>query len=404
MSNVAEIIDLKELMTAEIGESNEDRTLSDQELEDALKGKKNNDDPLELDKLEKKSNLEENENSNELDGDSTTSTTETSTTTEAPAEEVVTVTEENSTPQATDEEIRKSDFYKNTLKTMYGDSIDTVIEEDENGNEVEVSIKDAILTEEYFNQLVAAKQDAIRQEAAEGKISTKGLSKYALDLVEIDRNGGDISKLIQAKEAYTDPLDQLDLDNEQDQATAVYLRMIAAGQDEDTIQRLIASYKQEGVLEEKARLAEQELRAALEAQVEQAKQIAKEEAENRKQLIKSYKKEIRANLDGYQLNDNIKNKIVKLATAQDDAGRFEMDKLYRQHRENPKDAADLALFLLDKEEFINQVTNKATEETKLTSAKKLKIVKTSGSNGSPLADNQRAKSSSSDDIPLDSLT
>lgn len=402
MSNVAEIIDLKELMTAEIGESNEDRVLSDQELEDALKGKKANDDLLGLDELSKEAELEENENSNQTNGDPTTSTTdEKPPVTKAQAEPPVIEVEENA-PQASAEEIKKSDFYKNTLKTMYGNSIETVIEEDENGNEVEVSIKDAILTEDYFNQLVAAKQASIKEEAAEGKISTKGLSKYALDLVEIDRNGGDISKLIQAKESYTDPLDQLDLDNEQDQATAVYLRMVAAGQDEDTIQRLIASYKQEGILEEKARVAEQELRAALDAQVEQAKQLAQQETDNRKQLIKSYKKEIRTNLDGYQLNDNIKNKIVKLATAQDDNGRFEMDKLYRQHRENPKDAADLALFLLDKEEFINQVTNQATEDTKLKTAKTLKIVKTSPSSGAPLA-NTSGVQSSGDDIPLDSL-
>ena len=112
--------------------------------------------------------------------------------------------------------------------------------------------------------------------------------------------------------------------------------------------------------------AESELKEAIQLQVEKAKETSNAQAEQRRALLKDYKKDIKGSLEKYQLNDNIKNKVVSLATKEDETGRFELDKVYYKHRENPQDAADLALFLLDKEEFIKQVTNKAVSTAKKT--------------------------------------
>lgn len=267
-----------------------------------------------------------------------------------------------------------SEIYKNTLKSMFGDSIDTLIQEDEEGNEIEVSLEEVDIDEDTFREIVKSKLDEIKEEASKDKISVKGISDFTRDLIEIDRNGGDINELIKVKESYSDPLDQLDLTTEEGQIKAIYLRMMAGGQDEDTIRRLIKSYKADGELEEIALKAEQELRAAMQQQVERAKQAAIENAEKRKALLKSYKKDIKENLSDFELNENIKNKIVQLATKEDDNGRFEIDTIYYAHREDPKKAARLALFLLDEQEYINQVTNEAVKNTKLNTAKKLKIV------------------------------
>lgn len=403
----AQVVKMSDLLSAKIGDNDEDRRKSDDELSDALLGKNYDDDLLGLDNTPKEDTNSQTietktESSNENLSNENTSTDKT----EEGITEEPTIFEnsEQDKPGVSTDKLEKSKFYKETLRLMYGNTITSIVEEDSEGNEIEVSLEDAVIDEAYFNQLVKAKQEDIERQASEGKISTKGMSQFALDLVDIDRNGGDISELIQSKEAYTDPLDNLDLDNEADQEKAVYLRMMAGGQSHDTTMRLIASYKQEGILEDMARTADQELRGAVAAQVEQAKELAKQEAEKRKSLFKEYKKEIRTNLESYQLKDTIKNKIVKLATDQDDSGRFEMDKLYRQHRENPKDAADLALFLLDKEEFIKQVTNTATENTKLSTAHKLKIVKTAEGAGKGTQISQEQNRYSNDlDISLSEL-
>jgi hypothetical protein len=257
---------------------------------------------------------------------------------------------------------------------MFGDSIDTLIQEDEEGNEIEVALDEVEIDEDTFKEIVKSKLEEIKEEAAKDKISVKGISDFTRDLIEIDRNGGDINELIKVKESFSDPLDELDLTTEEGQIKAIYLRMMAGGQDEDTIRRLIKSYKADGELEEIALRAEQELRSAMQQQVERAKQAAIENAERRKTLLKSYKKDIKENLSDFELNENIKNKIVQLATKEDDNGRFEIDTIYYAHREDPKKAARLALFLLDEQEYINQVTNEAVKNTKLNTAKKLKIV------------------------------
>jgi hypothetical protein len=371
-------------MSDQIGDGvAEDRAQSEKDLQNALKGETSNNDYFELNSIE-----------NEDDSIIGSSTTE-APITELPATEPVVEnvssnsqeTLETTSQEAAPKSTPESDMYKETLKLMYGGSIKTIVEIDAEGNEVEVSIEDAVIDKEYFSQLVEAKQSEIKEEAAKDKVSVKGVSDFTRRMIEIDRKGGNINDLLKAKEVYSDPLDQIDLDTESGQETAVYLRMMAAGQDQDSTRRLIASYKAEGILEEKARVADSELRAGLEHQMKLAEKEAEIEAENIKNLMKSYKKDIRENLTRFELNDNIKNKIVKLATAKDDNGRFEIDNHYRAFREDPQLAADLALFLLDKEEYDKQVTNQAVQNTKLSTAKTLKVVKTDAGAGVPLKEN-----------------
>lgn len=120
-------------------------------------------------------------------------------------------------------------------------------------------------------------------------------------------------------------------------------------------------------------------------------------------MLKNYKKDLRNNLDQFKLNDSVKNKIVTIATKEDDYGRFELDRLYYSFREDPSKAARLALFLLDEEEFVKQVTNDAVQNTKLNSAKKLKVVL--GSSKSTAGPQLKSNTSKEDNLlPLDRLS
>lgn len=400
MKEEAKILSLSSLMTEQIGVV-DDREQSDLDLKAAVTGEEKKDNFFGLD--EAKAN-EEAKLEVEATKAEATKAEETEEAKEALEPKLEDKAESDKTIELEDtggfEANEQSNFYKRSLKAMFGDTISHIIEEDSEGNEVEVLLEDTVVTEEFYNQIVKSKLEEIKAEASKDKISTKGVSDFARDLVEIDRNNGDISELLKAKEAYSDPLDNLDLTNESDQAQAVYLRMMAGGQDEDTTRRLINSYKAEGILEEKAIEAESELKEAIQLQVEKAKEASKAQAEQRRSLLKDYKKDIKGSLDKYQLNDNIKNKVVSLATKEDETGRFELDKVYYKHRENPQDAADLALFLLDKEEFIKQVTNTAVSKAKLVTAKKLRVVTDGG--GSPtLLDNKEKRGGSL--VSLDSL-
>lgn len=393
MSNQAEIISIAELEGSQIGGKEEERVKSDQELKDALEGKSGNEDLLGLNDLGDKSTenvvVDNQINTDNIDNENVDNSDTT-------VENQITDVNEQGEAE------RVSNVYKHTLKLMYGGDLGSVIEVDENGNEVEVSLESKLIDEAYFNLLVQENQKAIEESASEGKVSVQGASKFALDLLEIDKKGGNISDLIKVKETYTDPLDALDLDNPLDQEKAVYLRLMAGGNDHDTATRLIASFKQDNILEDKARVSAEELRNAVANQVEKAKKDAEDKAEQQRKVLKEYRKEIKSSLDRYELNDNFKSKIVKLATDVDEDGRLLVDELYFRLRTNPENAADFTLFLADKDEFIKQVTNSAVQNTKLETAKKLIRIPTNKDGGSTIADSG-ANKGSKDFISISSL-
>jgi hypothetical protein len=392
----AQIVSLSDLMSDDIGGAKKEveKQKSDQDLAKAVEGKPESYDFFNLDSAkEKKAETEEKEDEDKPS-------------TEAKEESKEKTLEEtlNSESDFVISDTSESVVYKKTLKSMFGDSITHLIQEDEEGNEIETPIEDVVIDEKLFREIVQSKMDSIKEEASKDKISVKGVSEFAKKLVEIDRNGGDISELIKVKETYADPLDSIDITTEEGQIQAVYLRMLAGGQDEDTIRRLIESYKREGNLEDIANKATQELRAAIDQQIENARIASENQKNQRKELIKQYKKEIRNNLEPFQLNDNIKNKIVTLATKEDENGRFEMDRLYYQLRENPEKAARLALFLLDEEEYVKQVTNSTVQQKKLESASKLKIVSGSkSSTAGPQLKSNSQRSTEDNILPLDRL-
>jgi hypothetical protein len=292
-----------------------------------------------------------------------------------------------------------SSNYKELLKGMWGDSIDTIVQEVD-GEEVEVSIDEMDIDEEMFQTIIQSKIEQERENAGKNKISTEGMSDFAKSLIEIDRNGGDISELLEMKKAYSDPLDNLDISTPEGQKQAIYLRKKAAdpNQDDDEIILLIDAYEKKGILGDKAEVAERELREAFEMQVEARKKAAIEAQEARKKMLDDYKKDLKGQVSNqFTLNDNVIKKLVNIATKSDEDGRFELDSRYSEYRRDPQKAARLALFLLDEEEYIKQVSSKEVKNEKIKSAK-LKL-RTKASSGAEIGSNK--KGSPDDLISMD---
>lgn len=269
-----------------------------------------------------------------------------------------------------------SDLYKETLKNLWGaDEISTIIQVVD-GEETEVSLDDIELDEETFKLINQAKIDELKEEAVKDKISINGVSEFTQALIEIDKNGGDVRSLLEVKQAYSDPLDGLDLDNPQDQAQIVYLRGLAANQNESDIKRLIKSYTEEGILEEMAQKAESELRSAVDAKIQDELRKAEEDKKEREELFKAYKKSVKEVINNkFELKDSYKNKLIDMATKIDPEKKtYELDTKYQEWRLDPDKASELALLMYDREEFIKQVTRKAVQNEKLEAARKLKIV------------------------------
>jgi len=382
----AGLISLESLTGKEIGEANDvQKEQTEKELESKLSGKQTDSffpglDSFEDEAEEKEEVVDQSENEEESDS------------------------EVESEPEVEEKEVKvakneSSENYKNLLKGMWGDSIGTIVQEID-GEEVEVSIDEMDIDEEMFQTIIQSKIEFEKENAGKNKISTEGISDFAKSLIEIDRNGGDISELLEMKKAYSDPLDNLDISTPDGQKQAIYLRKKAAdpNQDDDEIILLIDAYEKKGILEEKAEVAERELRDAFEMQVEVRRRAAIDAQEARKKMLEDYRKDLKGQVSNqFTLNDTVIKKLVNIATKSDDEGKFELDSRYSEYRRDPQKAARLALFLLDEEEYIKQVSSKEVKNEKLKSAK-LKL-RTKTSSGAEIGSNK--KGSPDDLISMD---
>ena len=262
------------------------------------------------------------------------------------------------------------------LKKLFGKSEITVLIE-RDGQEVEVPVEEVNLDEDQFAQIVQEKIRRDKEEATKDKISTEGVSDFVRDIIEIDKRGGKIADLIKLRESYLDPLNQIDTTTIEGQKAVLRLRLLAANNDEESIDIFISGYEQKGILEQKALAAEAEIREAVKAQVENRKQAAIKAIEDEKERVRTFRKEMKAVVDKeFELNDAAKSRLIDFATKTDDKNHIaELDRKFFEAKQDPKRALLLSLLLSDEEEFFKQVTRKEVTETKLSTAIKLGTVK-----------------------------
>lgn len=281
--------------------------------------------------------------------------------------------------ESEEQETDTSKLYKRALKDTWGsDAISTIVQVID-GEEVEVSIDDIDLDEETFKLINQAKIDELREDAVKDKISSEGVSDFTKKLIEIDKNGGDVKELLQIRSNFLDPLEGLDVNTVEDQREIIYLRNMAAGLDEDSTLRLIKSYEQEGTLADVAEDSYNKLREAIDKKLEDEVRISQENKKKAEDNFKKYATDLKEELKKFELKDTAKKKIVDFATAIKENGKLAIDEVYNEWRMNPQKASMLALFMLDEEEFISQLTSKAVRESQLNTAKKLKIIPKSNS-------------------------
>jgi len=283
------------------------------------------------------------------------------------------------TDEDQEKESEASKLYKKALKETWGaDEIATIVQVVD-GEEVEVNIEDIDLDEETFKLITQAKIDELKEEAVRGKISSEGVSDFTKKLSEIDKNGGDVKELLQIRSSFLDPLEGLDISNVEDQREIVYLRNMAAGLDEDSTLRLINSYEQEGTLANVAEDSFNKLRDAIDKKLEDELRISQDNKKKAEDNFKKYASDLKEELKKFELKDTAKKKIVDFATTIKENGKLAIDEVYNEWRMNPEKASMLALFMLDEEEFISQLTRTAVRETQMNAAKKLKIIPKSNS-------------------------
>jgi hypothetical protein len=293
-----------------------------------------------------------------------------------------------------------SEFYKTALRKLFGEGVETLtIEED--GEDVDVSLDDLDIDEDYFQEIVEAKHEIDKQEALEGKVDITGNSEFAKKILEIDKLGGSYNDLLEMKEVYTDPLSNLNFEDVNDQKEAIFLRYKAKNNlADEEISAIIQGFEKSGTLKEKALSAKEEVESAVTKAAERREQEAIELKKKAEADEKEYKKKMKSALSSYELKDSVKENIVNISTKRGENGLYELDKIYSEMVSDPEKAAEIALYFLDRDEFLAQVSSKQVQEEKLKTARRLKIT---GSK-KPVSQASRKKKEKSGLISLDDLT
>jgi hypothetical protein len=255
------------------------------------------------------------------------------------------------------------------MKSKVIEAFDTI--ETEDG---EIPLSEYDLDEESFAGIIQAQIENARSEGE--KNTTKNVSDFTKHLIEIEKNGGNVSQALETYNMYQDPLDNLDLSIELDQQKAVFMKYHQLkGMDKETTMDLIESFMNKGKLEEEALKADAEIRGAIDKQMEALNNQAVAQKEEKKKQLKLYRDSLSENLNKFDLNSNVKKKIVDYATKENENGSFELDTLYYNLRNNPETASELALFLIDKDTYKKQVAKEEVRDTQIKTMKSLKVVK-----------------------------
>jgi len=304
---------------------------------------------------------------------------------------------EEEEPEAIEVLKEESNPYRDLAKDFFGDTFDTIIVE-EDGEEVEKSLEDLDLDKDSFLDLVKSHIEEIKAEANADKIDVKDTSDLIKKIIDIDKNGGNVTEALNVQKEYQDPFNSLDLTDEDDQKRAIILGERLAGTSDEKIAKKLKFYEFEGILSEEAFAIKEQADIIAEERLEQIKQDSIQQREYEKQALKKYRGDLSSSLDSFELKPSFKKKLLDISSRKNEEGRFELDDLYSKMRSNPTESAELIMFLANKEEYLKQKMSTEITKKQVDTQKKLRLTKRGR------ADNKIKASSSKDEfLDMDDL-
>lgn len=288
------------------------------------------------------------------------------------AEETTVIVADTSKVVETEDTVKDDTKFSEFVSSYFGD-VEFVEIVDSSGEITKIKPSDLSAVE--ITELIKQEIQAEIDEATKDKISTKGLSEIVSAIVEVDKSGGDITKLLQVQEKVVSPLQGIDLGTEEGQRKVVLLDLSLKAYSEKDARDLVELWESKGELEDRARIANESIESAIQSLAESEKVQAIKEQEERKKAIKGYKIEVKKGLEQFTLKDTFKSKLVDTLSQSTPEGKFRINDLFLEALQNPVKAGKLALFLEDEEEYNRQVSSKKVIEEKLKDGRTLRLQK-----------------------------
>lgn len=249
--------------------------------------------------------------------------------------------------------------------------------EDEEGNEIKLSDLKG-LDKETFQSLKQMFEEEKQKETKDKYVSIDGLSETQKALINIVKSG-DLEK---AEELFKNPQQLVEpfqgYDSTDDSHNEMVLREYYKyqGFNNTKIEALIKVAKEGLTLDSEAEAIVTQVRTTHKQQLlnieKEASEKRKQEEENRK----VFRKEVATKFkEDFNLPDTLVRKLVDATTKPEADGELLVEKVFENLMKDPKEATELALFLLNREEYKNRIKAPVKKEEQLNIAKKFKLVK-----------------------------
>lgn len=259
-------------------------------------------------------------------------------------------------------------------KLASGEWQDVVVEIE--GKEVKLSELTDVDEEVY--KAVKEDFDKEKEEVLKTKyVSVENTNDTQKALINIILNGDlDKSKeLFEQPQNLVEPFQGYDSDNEAHNLQVLNWFYKSQGHSDKQVSKLIEADKEELSIDTKAEKIVEWQKTQFHEKIKKEEIEVEETKKQEQERIKSYRKDLTAELKTANLSDVMAKKFVDVATKYDQEGELEIDKIYDEWMTDPKKAKELIYFLLDTEGYTQRLTSTAKRDTQQDFLKKVNIVR-----------------------------
>lgn len=296
-------------------------------------------------------------------------------------------------------------YYKDLVKGLIEEGLLEDIEVFET-DEGEIPFDEMEIDKDVFVALMRHNVDSLKENLLKDKVSIEGTSEFTQKLIEIEKHGGNVQTALKAYQTVKRPLESIDITEPNGQRAVCFLRLQQQGFDENEAKDIIDAYETKGILESKAETYKSQLEEAFDGWMEQQKQEAIQRENEYKEAIKRYRTSLSdalKNKQEFQLSDNHRKKLVDIATKEDSNGQIELDRLIEEVRKNPEDAAELVMFITNREDYLKKKSSELLKEEKKSTLRKINVISSNKKTNVDLSSSDSKRVRRGDIIPLDSL-
>lgn len=224
------------------------------------------------------------------------------------------------------------------------------------------------MTDENLKEIVNLHKKSQKKNISDNYISKDGLQEYELKVIEILKNGGDLSDIAATEEdAFNLPFSDVDLENQQDQVDILFFELTNENNpykmDKDLAIETIRSIAKKGELKSKSESVVEKYQQAYKDTVDKKLEEQKKKKDIKEFNFTENKKVLRNKLKEAGLKETAYKKVIGEYNKKDAKGNHLLLEKFKEALNNPKENYELILHLADKKLFEQIFNIKSAHET-----------------------------------------